>query len=139
VCHSDLHFVEGKYSIPMPAVLGHEAAGTVEAVGEQVTYVRPGDTVVTCLSVFCGHCEFCTTGRPFSCQNPEVARGDDEASASTSFFIVVGDASELDGVYTAFGRVTAGMAAVDQIAAAPTEGETPTTRIPLHRVRLERD
>ena len=62
ICHSDLHFVEGKYSIPMPAVLGHEAAGTVEAVGEQVTYVRPGDTVVTCLSVFCGHCEFCLRG-----------------------------------------------------------------------------
>ncbi len=68
-----------------------------------------------------------------------MARGDDEASASTSFFIVVGEATELDGVYTAFGRVTAGMEAVDQIAAAPTEGETPTTRIPLHRVRLERD
>ncbi len=68
-----------------------------------------------------------------------MARGDDEASASTSFFIVVGDATELDGVYTAFGRVTAGMEAVDQIAAAPTEGETPTTRIPLHRVTLERD
>ena len=68
-----------------------------------------------------------------------MARGDDEASASTSFFIVVGEATELDGVYTAFGRVTAGMEAVDQIAASPTEGETPTTRIPLHRVRLERD
>ena len=36
VCHSDLHFVEGKYNIPMPAVLGHEAAGTIEAVGDQV-------------------------------------------------------------------------------------------------------
>ena len=39
VCHSDLHFIEGKYSIVMPAVLGHEAAGTVEAVGSQVTYL----------------------------------------------------------------------------------------------------
>jgi len=45
VCHSDLHFIEGKYSIVMPAVLGHEAAGTVEAVGSQVTYLRPGDTI----------------------------------------------------------------------------------------------
>jgi len=68
-----------------------------------------------------------------------MARGDDEESASTSFFIVVGDATELDGVYTAFGRVIGGMDAVDQIATAPVEGETPTMRIPLHRVRLERD
>lgn len=68
-----------------------------------------------------------------------MARGDDEESASTSFFIVVGDATELDGVYTAFGRVIGGMDAVDQIEAAPVEGETPIVRVPLHRVRLERD
>ena len=55
VCHSDLHFVEGKYTIAMPAILGHEAAGTVEKVGDQVNYVQPGDRVITCLSVFCGH------------------------------------------------------------------------------------
>ncbi|MCI0789097.1 MAG: alcohol dehydrogenase catalytic domain-containing protein, partial [Chloroflexi bacterium] len=63
VCHSDLHFVEGLYAITMPAVLGHEAAGTVEAVGSLVDYVAPGDRVICCLSVFCGHCERCTTGR----------------------------------------------------------------------------
>ena len=68
-----------------------------------------------------------------------MARGDDEASASTSFFIVVGEAAELDGVYTTFGRVIAGMDAVDRIATAPVDGETPTTRIPLHRVQVERD
>ena len=56
LCHSDLHFMEGKYPTPVPAVLGHEAAGVVEAVGEDVTHVKPGDHVVTCLSVFCGHC-----------------------------------------------------------------------------------
>ena len=78
ICHSDLHFVEGKYSIPMPAVLGHEAAGTVEAVGEQVTYVKPGDTVVTCLSVFCGHCEFCLRGQPVLCTRTGVVRHRDE-------------------------------------------------------------
>ena len=59
VCHSDLHFVEGKYPYPTPAVLGHESAGVVEAVGDQVTYVQPGDHVITCLSVFCGECEAC--------------------------------------------------------------------------------
>ena len=74
VCHSDLHYIEGKYACDLPVVLGHEAAGVVEAVGSEVSYVQPGDHVITCLSVFCGHCEFCTTGRPFSCENAEVER-----------------------------------------------------------------
>lgn len=64
VCHSDLHFIEGLYSVSMPVILGHESAGIVEKVGSEVRYVSPGDHVITCLSVFCGHCEFCTTGRP---------------------------------------------------------------------------
>jgi S-(hydroxymethyl)glutathione dehydrogenase/alcohol dehydrogenase len=72
LCHSDLHFIEGKYPTPVPAVLGHEAAGIVEAVGEDVTHVKPGDHVVSCLSVFCGHCEFCSTGRPVLCSNTAV-------------------------------------------------------------------
>ncbi len=78
VCHSDLHFVEGKYSIQLPVILGHEAAGTVEAVGEQVTYVKPGDTVITCLSVFCGHCEFCLRGQPVLCTRTDVVRSSDQ-------------------------------------------------------------
>jgi Zn-dependent alcohol dehydrogenase len=49
LCHSDLHFIEGSYPTPVPVVLGHEAAGIVEAVGEDVTYVRPGDRVISCL------------------------------------------------------------------------------------------
>ena len=72
LCHSDLHFIEGKYPWPAPAVLGHESAGVVEAVGSEVTYVKPGDHVITCLSVFCGHCEFCLTGHMSICQTPDV-------------------------------------------------------------------
>ena len=78
VCHSDLHFVEGLYAITMPAVLGHEAAGTVEAVGSLVDYVAPGDRVICCLSVFCGHCERCTTGRTVLCSRTGLVRGPDE-------------------------------------------------------------
>ena len=78
VCHSDLHFVEGKYSISMPAILGHEAAGSVLKVGDQVTYVHPGDTVITCLSVFCGHCEFCLRGQPVLCTRTDVVRHREE-------------------------------------------------------------
>ena len=78
VCHSDLHFVEGLYTTPMPCILGHEAAGTVEAVGEQVSYVRPGDSVIMCLSVFCGTCEFCTRGQPYLCDRTAVTRRRDD-------------------------------------------------------------
>ena len=73
LCHSDLHFIEGLYSyFPLPVVLGHEAAAVVEAVGEDVTYVKPGDHVITCLSVFCGECPQCMTGHPNLCENTEV-------------------------------------------------------------------
>lgn len=66
-----------------------------------------------------------------------MARGDDPASADTSFFIVTGRAAELDGVYTVFGRVVDGIDAVDRIEATPVDGETPLQRVDLTRVRLE--
>jgi S-(hydroxymethyl)glutathione dehydrogenase/alcohol dehydrogenase len=66
--------MEGLYPAQVPVVMGHESAGVVEAVGDQVTYVKPGDHVITCLSVFCGHCEECLTGRMSLCQNPETRR-----------------------------------------------------------------
>lgn len=72
LCHSDLHFIEGLYPHPLPLVPGHEAAGVVEAVGPEVTYVKPGDHVITCLSVFCGTCEMCLSGRPGICSNTDV-------------------------------------------------------------------
>ena len=72
LCHSDLHFIEGSYPTPVPVVLGHESAGIVEAVGEDVTYLKPGDHVISCLSVFCGHCELCLSGRPSLCADTEV-------------------------------------------------------------------
>ena len=72
LCHSDLHFIEGLYPHPTPCVLGHESAGIVEAVGDGVTYVKPGDHVITCLSVFCGTCPQCVTGHPNLCENTDV-------------------------------------------------------------------
>ncbi len=70
LCHSDLHFMEGLFPLKVPAVLGHESAGVVEAVGEGVTYVAPGDHVVCCLSIFCGTCRQCLSGHPNRCVNP---------------------------------------------------------------------
>jgi S-(hydroxymethyl)glutathione dehydrogenase/alcohol dehydrogenase len=74
VCHSDLHFMEGKYPYPLPAVLGHESAGVVEAVGSEVRRIKPGDHVITCLSAFCGSCEFCVTGHLSLCVSPDTRR-----------------------------------------------------------------
>ncbi len=74
VCHSDLHFIEGSYKHPLPAVLGHEAAGVVEKVGADVRTVQVGDHVVTCLSAFCGHCEYCLTGHMSLCPSPDTQR-----------------------------------------------------------------
>jgi len=78
LCHSDLHFMEGKYSCDTPTVPGHEAAGVVEAVGADVTHVKPGDHVIGCLSIFCGHCAYCLSGRPVLCDRQGLERGDDQ-------------------------------------------------------------
>ena len=83
VCHSDVHFYEGSYPYPLPAVLGHESAGVVEAVGDEVRTVKVGDHVITCLSAFCGHCEHCLTGHMSRCQSPDVRREQSDAPRIT--------------------------------------------------------
>ena len=83
LCHSDLHFIEGTYPHPLPAIPGPEAAGIVEKVGSEVRTVKVGDAVVTCLSAFCGHCEFCVTGRMALCMGAETRRGAGQAPRIT--------------------------------------------------------
>jgi S-(hydroxymethyl)glutathione dehydrogenase/alcohol dehydrogenase len=80
VCHSDLHVVDGngRFDLSDPLVLGHEAAGIVEEIGDSVTTVQPGDHVVACLSGFCGHCEQCLAGHPNLCTAGIVARKGDK-------------------------------------------------------------
>jgi S-(hydroxymethyl)glutathione dehydrogenase/alcohol dehydrogenase len=62
--------MEGIFRSRLPAVLGHESAGVVEAVGDGVSYVKPGDHVICCLSIFCGECRHCLSGHPNRCNNP---------------------------------------------------------------------
>ena len=78
VCHSDVHALTGHgMAFPVPFVLGHEPAGIVEAVGPGVRHLQPGDHVVACLSVFCGHCANCVTGKSYRCFTDDYARGPD--------------------------------------------------------------
>lgn len=67
ICHSDLSYLDGAWGGPLPAVFGHEVAGTVEQIGEGVVGVRPGDAVVVTLVRHCGRCYFCGCGRPALC------------------------------------------------------------------------
>ncbi|MEV0196902.1 S-(hydroxymethyl)mycothiol dehydrogenase [Nonomuraea sp. NPDC050691] len=67
VCHTDLHYREGGISDDFPFLLGHEAAGVVEAVGEGVTGVEPGDFVILNWRAVCGQCRACLRGRPWYC------------------------------------------------------------------------
>ena len=123
VCHSDLHYVEGSYNIPKPAVLGHEAAGIIEAVGDQVTYVQPGDPVIMCLSVFCGMCEFCLRGDPHLCTRIAVMRGRDEPPRLSQKGVAVTQMAQL-GSY-------AEMMLVHENAVVKVDDDVPFDRLAL--------
>jgi S-(hydroxymethyl)glutathione dehydrogenase / alcohol dehydrogenase len=67
VCHSDWHIMNGDWTVPLPMVLGHEAAGIVEEIGPGVVGVSPGDHVIFSFRPQCGHCLYCSTGRSILC------------------------------------------------------------------------
>jgi S-(hydroxymethyl)glutathione dehydrogenase / alcohol dehydrogenase len=74
VCHSDLHCIHGALPTRTPAILGHEPAGIVEAVGSSVRSVKSGDHVIACTSIYCGDCVQCLHGRPHLCVNRGYCR-----------------------------------------------------------------
>ncbi|WP_299348451.1 Zn-dependent alcohol dehydrogenase [uncultured Maritalea sp.] len=78
LCHTDLHFMDGHLPVPAPAVLGHETAGIVRAVGAGVSYLQPGDHVIGCLSAFCGSCHQCLSGHPSICEDQASINRDDK-------------------------------------------------------------
>ncbi len=84
LCHSDLHVMEGLLPSALPSVMGHEAAGLVEAVGPDVVGLEPGDLVVSCLTMFCGHCGPCRAGRSYLCTNRRSLASRSDGSARLS-------------------------------------------------------
>ena len=74
VCHSDWHIINGDWTMPLPMVLGHEAAGSVEEVGPGVANVQPGDHIIFSFRPQCGRCLYCSTGRSILCDGHKSAR-----------------------------------------------------------------
>jgi len=74
VCHTDLHYREGAINDDFPFLLGHEAAGVVDAVGDGVSEVAPGDYVILNWRAVCGQCRACLRGRPWYCFNTHNAK-----------------------------------------------------------------
>ena len=72
VCHSDYHYMTGDLPCRFPIVIGHEGSGTVEAVGEGVETVAPGDTVTMLWRPRCGRCRYCVIGQPVMCELGKV-------------------------------------------------------------------
>ena len=74
VCHSDWHIMNGDWPLPLPMVLGHEAAGIVEEVGPGVANVKPGDHVIFSFRPQCGRCLYCSLGRSILCDGHKSVR-----------------------------------------------------------------
>jgi S-(hydroxymethyl)glutathione dehydrogenase / alcohol dehydrogenase len=74
VCHSDWHIMNGDWPLPLPMVLGHEAAGVVEELGPGVTNLKPGDHVIFSFRPHCGHCYYCSSGRSILCDGYSSVR-----------------------------------------------------------------
>jgi S-(hydroxymethyl)glutathione dehydrogenase/alcohol dehydrogenase len=68
LCHTDLEVIEGQLAMPTPIVLGHEAAGTIEKIGEAVHGLAPGDPVIISWNPHCGHCFYCEQDQPILCE-----------------------------------------------------------------------
>jgi Zn-dependent alcohol dehydrogenase len=84
VCHSDVGQADGEWGFPLPAVLGHEGAGIVEAVGPGVEDVEVGRRVVLSLAPGCGRCSHCATGHPIRCQAALAAMGEGRLTTGPS-------------------------------------------------------
>jgi S-(hydroxymethyl)glutathione dehydrogenase/alcohol dehydrogenase len=91
ICGTELHSLRGEWERPTPSVLGHEGAGVVEAVGEAVTSVQPGDQVVLSWAPSCGECADCRRGRPAACINLHRAIGNGTLVDGTTGMTIDGE------------------------------------------------
>ena len=106
VCHTDLHYREGGINDEFPFLLGHEAAGLVEAVGEGVTEVAPGDFVILNWRAVCGQCRACAKGKPWYCFNTHNARQKMTLTDGTELSPALGIGAFVEKTLVAAGQCT---------------------------------
>ena len=106
VCHTDLHYREGGINDEFPFLLGHEAAGVVEAVGEGVTEVAPGDFVILNWRAVCGQCRACAKGKPWYCFNTHNARQKMTLTDGTELSPALGIGAFVEKTLVAAGQCT---------------------------------
>ena len=106
VCHTDLHYREGGITDEFPFLLGHEAAGTVEAVGPDVTTVQPGDYVILNWRAVCGNCRACLRGRPWYCFATHNARQKMTLEDGTELTPALGIGAFIEKTLVAAGQCT---------------------------------
>jgi len=118
VCHTDLHYREGGINDDFPFLLGHEAAGVVESVGEGVTDVAPGDFVILNWRAVCGQCRACLRGRPWYCFNTHNAKQKMTLTDGTELSPALGIGAFAEKTLVAAGQCTK----VDRSASAAAAG-----------------
>ena len=106
VCHTDLHYREGGINDEFPFLLGHEAAGVVEAVGEGVTDVAPGDFVILNWRAVCGQCRACAKGKPWYCFNTHNATQKMTLTDGTELSPALGIGAFIEKTLVAAGQCT---------------------------------
>ncbi|WP_200301009.1 S-(hydroxymethyl)mycothiol dehydrogenase [Streptomyces adelaidensis] len=118
VCHTDLHYREGGINDDFPFLLGHEAAGVVESVGEGVTDVAPGDFVILNWRAVCGQCRACLRGRPWYCFDTHNAKQKMTLLDGTELSPALGIGAFAEKTLVAAGQCTK----VDRAASAAVAG-----------------
>jgi S-(hydroxymethyl)mycothiol dehydrogenase len=118
VCHTDLHYREGGINDDFPFLLGHEAAGVVESVGEGVTDVAPGDFVILNWRAVCGRCRACLRGRPWYCFSTHNAKQRMTLTDGTELSPALGIGAFAEKTLVAAGQCTK----VDRAASAAAAG-----------------
>src|SRR5690349_14994350 len=106
VCHTDLHYREGGINDEFPFLLGHEAAGVVEAVGEGVTDVAAGDFVILNWCAVCGQCRACAKGKPQYCFNTHNATQKMTLTDGTELSPALGIGAFIEKTLVASGQCT---------------------------------
>jgi S-(hydroxymethyl)mycothiol dehydrogenase len=106
VCHTDLHYREGEVNDEFPFLLGHEAAGTVESVGADVTEVAPGDFVILNWRAVCGQCRACARGKPQYCFNTHNAKQKMTLTDGTELSPALGIGAFIEKTLVAAGQCT---------------------------------